>query len=508
MSLFYRLQGDKIAFFGPGTFQKKEILKSNGARFNGTDKSWVIESSESAIALAKSLGAVGPVGSLETGINARSVLKTPHKIPQTPSSLVDSPDLRLSQTEPQTALQGMTVSQLMSDAQKAVSSAFPNPVWLIGEVQNVTRRSDNLFFEIAETKAGAHATATITVKSNLWGTSYKFLERRHGPQKLADIFVDGTQIRTLVRVTLYKDRGQISVTIEDVDPVFSQGAIALARAELLKKLRSLGLDQKNKSLQLPSFPLRVAFISAEDSRAQTDFEHQLMEFGCFPGTLIFIPCPMQGDRVPKAVVRSLQRAAEANVDLVVISRGGGSAADLRWFDGEEIAMAIAQCPVPVIAAIGHHDDRCVAEEICHTREKTPTAAADFIIELIRSTRTQLNEHAHWLANSLDREITQFTKTLDSFRSRLSDAANLFFQRHKERINYLVTNLTRAFEGMAERQTLSFVHLGAELHQAMNAKVGAAKQQLTATAFELDRNFQMMINKLLERLASLEQGLIR
>lgn len=502
MSLFYRIAGDKIIFFGPGTYHKRETLKSQGARFNGADKSWVLAYSETMVALAKNMGAklLGDTTDEPVKVSESSAS------PQTVSAL-QIPSISSSSSASESP-GGLTISQLMAEAQRAIAMTFPNPVWVVGEIQNSSKRGEHYFLDIAEGKQGAHSTATMTVKANIWGSSIKWLEKKHTKERLAEVLVDGTQVRFLVRVSLYKDRGSLSLTVEDIDPAYSQGALALARAELLKKLRAQGLDRKNKALTLPAFPFRVALITATQSRAHTDFEHQLVGSGQFPGVMILIPCPMQGDRVPKAVVRSLEIAASHKVDLIVISRGGGSAADLRWFDGEEIALAIANAPVPVIAAIGHHDDTCIAEEIAHTRQKTPTAAADFILEILRNTRTQINEHAHWLARALDRTITEFQRTMANLTERLGSATQMFFTRHMDRLQLLTLNLSRSVAISVERQRGVLQKNSDALYHASMQGIQSQGHQLLQTANQLHQNVQMTLNAESEKLLVLQTDLTR
>lgn len=499
MSLFYRIAGDKIIFFGPGTYHKRDALKAHGARFNGADKSWVLEHSESILVLAKTIGARA-LGDAGEAPSPRIEIRGPDFSPQ----ILKSPESPEIPTVPG----GLTVSQLMMEAQRAIAMAFPNPVWIVGEIQNISKRGEHYFFDLAEGKSGSHATATMTVKASIWGSSIKWLEKKHTKERLAEVLVDGTQVRLLVRVSLYKDRGTLSLAVEDLDPSYSQGALALARAELLKKLRAQGLDRKNKTLTLPAFPFRVALISAFESRAHTDFEHQLVQSGQFPGVMIFIPCPMQGDRVPKAVVQALKTAAEQCVDLIVISRGGGSAADLRWFDGEEIALAIAHSPVPVIAAIGHHDDTCVAEEIAHTRQKTPTAAAEFILEIFRNTKAQINEHAHWLARALDRTVNDFQRTISHLHERLSNAVSLFFTRHLERLQLLALNLSRDVEILVERQHGGIQKTASNLHHVALQMIQREDHKLFQSQSALYEGAQNHINRASDRIHTLQMELTK
>ena len=203
----------------------------------------------------------------------------------------------------------------------------------------------------------------------------------------------------LCDLTLFKDRGQLSLQIQSIDPNFTKGSLALAREKLLKELRVKGLDKANKQLKLSPFPFLIGLLSAEDSRAKSDFIDQLKVYG-FPGEVVFYPTQMQGENTLTEVVKGLNALQSLGCDLIVMTRGGGSAADLRWFDSPEIAYAIAESKIPVLAAIGHHEDVCVAEDICYQREKTPTAAADFIISLFQRTRERLDQ----MSLSLDKTL--------------------------------------------------------------------------------------------------------
>ncbi|MCX6118245.1 MAG: exodeoxyribonuclease VII large subunit [Proteobacteria bacterium] len=513
MSLFFRVSGQKLIFFGSGTFHKKEALKARGARFNGADKSWIMELSEENLELARTLGAQGSALSGDDSFNGgassnkTSASPTNTRIDASVDLQQDIPTqaspLNSKSTSVSASVDGLTVPQLMMEAAQAVATAFPNPVWVIGEIQNLSKRGETAFLELAEGKDAGHATATMTVKTQIWGSQFSYLQRKHGKEKIIEILQDGTKVRFLCRVSVYKDRGQISLTVEDVDPQYSQGLLALQRAELLKKLRTLGLDRKNKDLKISSFPFRVAFISAPDSRAHSDFEHQLTGSKQFPGTLFFIPCPMQGDKVPKEVVRCIAKAQELGVDIIVISRGGGSAADLRWFDGEEIAMSIVQSSVPIVCAIGHHDDRCIAEEICHTRQKTPTAAADFIIELFRTTRQQINEYANTLAFALDREVLQFSRKIQHAELRINESWHSQFSAHYEMLSQLFKSLNHAFEMILFKQQNLFDNFSKSIANVFTQQTMAYRGLLDQLSQKLTYNAETSLRDLQDRLTSLQ-----
>jgi exodeoxyribonuclease VII large subunit len=196
---------------------------------------------------------------------------------------------------------------------------------------------------------------------------------------------------------------------------------------------------------------------------------------------------MQGDNVPKNVVWAIKKAQETAVDVIVICRGGGSAADLRWFDGEEIAIAIANAGVPVIAAIGHHDDTCVAEEIANLREKTPTAAADRILGIFTDTRSAINEKAHTLAVILDREMTRFDRQQLALKERLGTALEQLFSEHQRSLLLRTIDLQRNFETLAGRQESFYISIAAQINHTANQ----ALQKLSESLFGLNQRLTQL-----------------
>lgn len=239
------------------------------------------------------------------------------------------------------------------------------------------------------------------------------------------------QVRVLCRIQLYRDRGFINLDILDFDPHFAKGLLAMAKEALLRELRAKSLDRKNKATFFSDFPLRVGLISANQSRAKSDFLDQLQLYH-FAGEVVFKDCQMQGEAVIQQVPEAIRSLQTQGCDVIVVTRGGGSAADLRWFDHKDVAMAIIECPTPVVAAIGHHDDVCVAEEVCFLRQKTPTAAADFILHRCQQTRLQLDKLAQQTREAVQRHLIlckqQQHRMIESFAHRINRAVG--HQQHQ------------------------------------------------------------------------------
>ncbi|MEY4630877.1 MAG: hypothetical protein RIQ81_997 [Pseudomonadota bacterium] len=385
-----------IIVFGD-TYRHRDAIKALGGRYDGVFKNWQIPFSDDTLTMVQKMAGQRP------SIAA-------------PDAGIATPDGKDPTSKGQDE-RGIAIRDLVNAVHRTITTGFPAPVWVIGEIENLAVRPQGIFLNLAEPKS----TGSLSVKATIWPTALEFMARIHGEDTVRQILQDGIQVRCLCRVGFYKDRAQLSLTIENVDPVFTQGALALAREKLLKELRAKGLDRKNKMLAVPAFPLKVGLVSADGSRAESDFLHQL-ESGGFPGSVLFAAAATQGEEVKTAVPRALTALAEAGCDVVVITRGGGSAADLRWFDTPEVAYAIADCPVPVIAAIGHHDDTCVAEEICHSREKTPTAAAQHILNLFLAARQRIELAGISLQNVMERLSKQQLQLFAMLEGRLHASA--------------------------------------------------------------------------------------
>jgi exodeoxyribonuclease VII large subunit len=492
LPIFWKTAGERIILLGQ-TFPHKEAIKALGGRFNGADKTWWVPlNMESSVAALCEKTGGGPAAD-----------PTPHKAaPETfaspASGADDAPPWRTTPddnggagTQARAALSssptdGLSVSALMELAHRAVSQAFPLPLWVIGEVQGKSLRSGHIFFQLADAKENSSSVGTVTVKATLWAATLRWLVERHGASRIDDVLQDGIRVRMLVRVQLFRDRGQLSLSVEDIDPAWTKGELALAREALLRELRAKGLDQANKRLVLPAFALRIGLISAPGSRAETDFLHQLAT-GNNPAQIVFWPCSMQGEMVPRDVALAVEGLSAAGCDLIVITRGGGSAADLRWFDAPQVAMSIATCKVPVLAAIGHHEDVCVAEEIAWRREKTPTAAAQFILDWFAQLRQRLDRLLGVCADQLDRRLHETTEIQRSLAPRLHLAATAALGQRDQGLAQLAWTLTRLASEQISRQELSLTHLAGGLHQTATSALSRVAEQISGWALAMARH---------------------
>ncbi len=439
MTLYYQHDGHFITVMGQ-TYPHRNAFKILGASFLGASKSWRLPFSDDKLAVVDGL------------------------CRQFGGGVLDQPPAEKTETEPadMKAPSDLRVSDLLNLLDGVIYKNFSSPIWVVGEVQNLNYRNQRgTFFNLAE-QAGVEATgSTLAISAVLWSEATKRLEKKFGKDKIAELLQDGLVLRVLCQVQFYKGRATISLVVQDIDPEYTQGLLSLAREKLLKELRKTGLALANKQCALSAFPFRVGLVSAENSRALSDFVHQVQQGG-FCGEMLFCPAAMQGEDAPSSVASAIKSLIAMNCDLIVLTRGGGSAADLRWFDTPEIAYAIAHCPIPIIAAIGHHDDSCVAEEICFQREKTPTAAADFVLHCFQKSRLRVEQQLALFAQSLDHAYTKLLDKQLYLQERLRGVAANSVARRQEALLILQHALTLQSRNQLASRERVLVALGASL----------------------------------------------
>ncbi|MBV8201624.1 MAG: exodeoxyribonuclease VII large subunit [Acidobacteria bacterium] len=261
-----------------------------------------------------------------------------------------------------------------------LAEAFP-AVWVAGEVARCKQGTrGHVYFELIE--KGDDDAIVGKLDAVIWNADFQRVKRMLAAtgQRLAD----GVQIRCRGNLDFYGAGGRLQLTIREVDPAFTLGLLELRRRETLAALAAAGLMERNRALALPELPLQLALVTSEGSAAYHDFLSGLRESG-YGFRVLFVHAAVQGRDAEREVVsalRVLAGLAAASIDCAVVIRGGGSRTDLAAFDSRAIAEAIARAPFPVLTGLGHEIDRSIADLVAHTALKTPTKAAEFLIERV------------------------------------------------------------------------------------------------------------------------------
>ena len=262
------------------------------------------------------------------------------------------------------------------------------------------QRSGHYYCELMDVDA---AGATIArIRAVIWRHNYVKITEKLQTLGIPDALKENSEVCVLCAVRYHEVYG-LSLDIYDVDPTFGESRINLNRRQILEKLTKEGILDKNKERHLPVASVRIGLITSKESAAYNDFTKSISA-SPFSFQIIFADCPMQGEDMEQALVSSLQQLTQGKVDVICIVRGGGSPADLAWFDNERIARAVLDCPIPIWVGIGHEIDVGVLDFIAHTSCKTPTAVAQTLVQSIQELVTILEVVADQMQNIVDRRL--------------------------------------------------------------------------------------------------------
>ena len=254
----------------------------------------------------------------------------------------------------------------------------------------------------------------------------------------------GMKVLLLCDVEFHEVYG-VSLNVRDIDPAFTVGEMAVRRAEIIRRLTDDGIVDMNKQQPLAPVPQRVAVISSATAAGYGDFCDQLRNnvFG-YTFNIKLFPATMQGAQTEQSVVAALDKICDFidNFDVVVIIRGGGATSDLVAFDNYNLALHCAQFPLPIISGIGHQRDESVVDLVAHTRVKTPTAAAEFLVARINDFEKNIDEMAQNVAFSAREVVHDELLRLQQRIARLGVVQRVCV-RHDAALQHLTMRLRNA-----------------------------------------------------------------
>ena len=283
--------------------------------------------------------------------------------------------------------------------------------WVVAEISELrTNQKGHCYLELVEKDNDAIKAKT---RATIWSYTYRNLsgwfEALTGQSLRA-----GMKILCNATVQFHEVYG-FSLNIRDIDAQYTLGERAKKRQETIARLQGDGIFDMNKELTLPTVPQRIAVISSETAAGFGDFMDQLRhnEYGYVFSVKLFNAL-MQGAQAEQSIIQAMHQVfhAQDDFDLLVIIRGGGASLDLDCFDGYELGSHIAQFPLPVITGIGHERDETIADLVAHTKMKTPTATAEFIISGVSNFEVMLDNQRAQLYELISNRLSQQQNKLE------------------------------------------------------------------------------------------------
>ncbi len=263
---------------------------------------------------------------------------------------------------------------------QAIALNFQEAIWVRCEISQVGKSRGHYYLDLIEKEEGSDELIA-KAKANLWKGTYAMLKKKNG-LSIDSVLDAGMEVLIQVVVRFHEQYG-LSLQIEDVDPSYTMGKLEAERRAKLEQLIKEDLHDKNQAIDLPVVLQRIAVISSERAAGYKDFvQHLSSNVYGYDFQMTLFDTRVQGIAAEKDLVKVLKniKKRKKEFDCVVIIRGGGAKTDLALFDGLELCRTIAKMPLPVLTGIGHEIDDTLSDVVAHTSVKTPTAAADFLVQ--------------------------------------------------------------------------------------------------------------------------------
>ena len=371
----------------------------------------------------------------------------------------------------------LSLFELNQLVRRSVRTCLPDEYWVQVELSDVRANySGHCYLECVQ-KDPKSNSLIAKARGIIWSNVFSQL-KPYFEQETGQAFVSG--IKVLVKVTVdFHELYGYSLTIVDIDPAYTLGDMARRRREILLRLQEEGVLSLNKELELPVLAQRIAVISSATAAGYGDFCNQLENnafgFAFYPR---LFPAIMQGERVETSVIAALDRiyAESEKWDVVVIIRGGGATSDLSGFDTYDLAASCAQFPLPIITGIGHERDDTVIDLVAHTRVKTPTAAAEFLVNHLRHTAEQLENYAYYIRQEVPARLNREKERLERCITRIPARVQMRLQREDFRRERLAKRMEMAWQSRLAREQYR-LELSSRLSVALQARLLKEKHRL-------------------------------
>ncbi len=319
----------------------------------------------------------------------------------------------------------LTVSQLNRLAKRLLEGHF-DFLWIEGELSNLaTPASGHWYFTLKDDQAQVRCAMF-----------------RNRNQRLRMRPTNGQLVRIRARVSLYEGRGEFQLIVEHLEDA-GAGALQRAFEELKLKLQNEGLFDSHRKRALPAAPQHIAIVSSRSGAAVRDIITVFKRR--FPAIrLSLFPVAVQGLDAPAQLLAALDAAfGVADLDAIIVGRGGGSAEDLAAFNDEQLARKISASPVPVVSAVGHEIDFTIADFVADKRAPTPSAAAEMLSPDQRDYALRLLSMEQNMARQLRRQLRLLDARLIGLRGRLRHPGERL-REQAQRLDDLELHLRRAF----------------------------------------------------------------
>jgi len=339
--------------------------------------------------------------------------------------------------------QHITLLELNRLVREVIECEMPHEYWVEAELSECRESHGHCYMELIQ-KDEQTATPVAKASAKCWASKWMLI--RPGFERIT-----GQRLHAGMKVLLkvyaqFHEAFGFSWIVTDIDPTYTLGDMARKRQEIIRQLKAEGVFDLQKELRLPLFCQRIAVISSETAAGYGDFCNQLADnpYGFQFETHLF-PAIMQGEGVEQSIIAALERIYDLPFDCVVIIRGGGATSDMSGFDTLALAENVANFPLPIITGIGHDRDESILDMVSHTRVKTPTAAAAFLIAHLKKVLDAINDAQERIAGYTNQKLSVLKAQLSALAETLPRIFTTVKTRQEDRLDALSSRLVAAIK---------------------------------------------------------------
>src|SRR6185437_12128893 len=303
----------------------------------------------------------------------------------------------------------LSVSELTAYVKRLLENQV-GTIWVTGEVTNLRAQSSgHMYFTLKD--AGSQLNCVLF---------------RAEPVAHRELLEDGQKVLLQGDVTVYEARGQYQLIVRAVE-LQGVGALQIAFEKLKQKLAAEGLFAQERKRELPRYPQRIGLVTSPTGAAIRDVLHVVRRRN--PSLrIVLAPCRVQGDGAAREIAVAIRTLNDLNVsldprpstlDLILVTRGGGSLEDLWAFNEEIVARAIFESALPVVSAVGHEIDFTISDFVADLRAATPSAAAEIITEGVFSSCEFVSDAADRMRQLVGQQLEGKLDDLEQLSHRLS-----------------------------------------------------------------------------------------
>jgi len=350
-------------------------------------------------------------------------------------------------------METLTLLELNGRVKSTLQFEMPDAYWVQAEISSISPSSQgHCYLELVQKDTNGR-TFLAKAKANIWRSTWLRL-KPFFEQQTGETLKVGMKVLLQVTVTFHEVFGY-SLVVNDIDPTYTMGDMARRRREILLQLEKDGVIELNRELEIPLLPQRIAVISSATAAGWGDFRNQLANnvYG-FRFYVKLFQAAMQGEDVERSVIAALDAVAARRdlFDLVVIIRGGGAVSELSCFDSYDLAYNIANFPLPVITGIGHERDDTVADVVAHTKVKTPTAAAEFIINRVFDTASLLETLARRMGDAVTERMNTEKIRLERLTQKMPSLFAILKARHEQSLETIWIRSVKGVQNLIANKT--------------------------------------------------------